>query len=120
MKFCWTTLQVLDLEESLKFYTEIIGLAISRRFHAGPGTEIAFLGEGDTLIELIRNENKGEVNLGTDISLGFYVDSLEEKMHFLSEHKVPIHSGPFQPNPHTRFLYVMDPNGLKIQFVEEM
>ncbi|MDD5601014.1 MAG: VOC family protein, partial [Actinomycetota bacterium] len=32
MKFCWTTIMVNDLEESLKFYQEIIGLPVNRRF----------------------------------------------------------------------------------------
>ena len=52
MKFCWSTLTVNNLEESLKFYQEIIGLPIDRRFKAGPGVEIAFLGDGETKLEL--------------------------------------------------------------------
>jgi lactoylglutathione lyase len=121
MKFCWTTLNVKNLEESIKFYTEIVGLNVNRRFQAGPGTEIAFLGEGETKVELIGNvaAPKQEVNFGPDISLGFAVDSVEEKMAFVREKGINIHSGPFQPNPHTRFFFVLDPNGLKIQFVED-
>ena len=36
----------------------------------------------------------------------------------LVERGIAIHSGPFQPNPELRFLYVLDPDGLKVQFVE--
>ena len=39
-------------------------------------------------------------------------------MTSMKEKGIPIHSGPFQPNPHARFFFVLDPNGLKIQFVE--
>lgn len=42
MKFCWTTINVLNMADSLKFYQEIVGLTLRRRFPAGPGTEIAF------------------------------------------------------------------------------
>jgi lactoylglutathione lyase len=106
------------MEESLKFYREIVGLEVNRRFKAGPDTEIAFLGDGETKIELICNGIDEEIDVGQDISWGFTVDSLDEKMSAIKEKGTDIHSGPFQPNPHTRFFYVIDPNGLKIQFVE--
>ncbi|MBZ9688209.1 VOC family protein [Clostridium estertheticum] len=120
MKFCWSTLMVRNLEESLMFYTEIVGLNVSRRFNAGPGVEIAFLGDGETKVELICNEAIKEVNLGQDISLGFEVDSVDKMMAFVKGKGIDIHSGPFQPNPHNKFFYVLDPNGLKIQFVENI
>ena len=120
MKFCWTTLIVANMEESLKFYQEIVGLPITRRLGAWPETEIAFLGQGETKIELIHQRNVGDVNLGKDISLGFEVESLDEMMAFIKEKGIAIHSGPFQPNTHVKFFYVLDPNGLKVQFVENM
>ena len=120
MKFCWTTLVVKNLEESLKFYKEIIGLKENRRFQSGPGVEIVFLGEGDTEIELMSSPVPREINMGTDISLGFEVESVAAMMKELKKKGIAIHSGPFQPNPHVKFIYVLDPNGLKIQFVENM
>lgn len=118
MTFLWTTIMVRNMEESLKFYQEIVGLPLSRRAGAGPGMEIAFLGEGETKVELIRNEKIEDVNIGPDISIGFKVDSLDEKIAFLEGKGVKLHSGPFAPNPQTKFFFILDPNGLKIQFVE--
>ena len=106
------------MEESLKFYQEIVGLAVGRRF--GTEVEIAFLGDGETKVELICNKENKKVNIGKDISLGFEVKSVDEMMVFVKEKGIAIHSGPFQPNPHTKFFYVIDPNGLKIQFVENI
>lgn len=120
MKFCWSTLMVNNLEESLKFYQEIIGLPIDRRFKAGPGVEIAFLGDGETKLELICNETSKEVNIGQDISLGFEVESVDEMLVQLKAKGIDIHSGPFQPNPHFKFFYLLDPNGLKVQLVENI
>ncbi|MCT8974970.1 VOC family protein [Clostridium sp. CX1] len=120
MKFCWSTLMVKNLEESLRFYRDIVGLNVDRRFNAGPGIEIVFLGDGETKIELICNEALKDVNYGHDISLGFEVNSVDEMMAYIKEKGMDIYSGPFQPNPHTRFFYVLDPNGLKIQFVENI
>lgn len=112
---------VKNLEESLKFYEEIVGLKISKRFNAGPGVEIAFLGQyGETQIELICNENLKEIDCGKHISLGFEVNSVDEMMKLVKEKGIAIHSGPFQPNPYVRFFYALDPNGLRIQFVENI
>ena len=119
MKFNWCTIQVKNMEESVKFYRDIAGLKIDRSFQAGPDTEITFLGEGETKIELIHNNKNSSVNVGTDISLGFEVKSLEEMVAFLKENNISF-SGPFSPNPHIKFIYVLDPNGLKIQFAENM
>jgi lactoylglutathione lyase len=120
MQFCWATLMVNDMEESLKFYQNIVGLSISRRFSPTPGREIVFLGDGETKVELIcdRDGEKGEIGKG--VCLGFVVSSVDEKMNFVREKGVAIHSGPFSPTPRTRFFYVQDPNGLKVQFVENL
>jgi len=106
------------MEESLEFYRDIVGLPMSARFGAGPGVEIAFLGDGDTKIELICIEKMEKPNLGSDISIGFDVKSLDDKIAFLEEKGIKIHSGPFAPNPHTKYFFILDPNGLKIQFAE--
>lgn len=120
MKFCWSTLRVKNMEESLRFYEELVGLKIERKFNAGPGTEIVFLGDGETKIELICNQNEKEVNVGKDISWGFEVKSLDEMIKKVKEKGISIDDGPIQPNPHTKFFFIKDPNGLKIQFVENM
>ena len=118
MKFCWTTIMVKDMQDSLKFYQDIVGLCIHSRMGAGPGIEIVFLGDGETKVELICNTSEKNVSFGKDISIGFEVASLDAKMDLVKAANVQIHSGPFQPNPFVRFFYILDPDGLKIQFVE--
>lgn len=120
MKFCWCTITVSNMEESLKFYQEIVGLSISRRFMSGPVGEIVFLGDGETKVELIYNEANKSVNVGHDISLGFEVNSVDEMIKFVKEKGLELESGPFQPNPHVKFFFVKDPNGVRIQFVENL
>ena len=120
MSYLWTTFKVKNLEESIEFYEEIVGLEVQRRIKAGPKREIAFMSEGKntTAVELIDDVGKENIDIGKDISLGFEVDSVKEKMNFLQEKEIKIHNGPISPNPHIEFFYILDPNGIKIQFVE--
>lgn len=118
MKFSFATIQVKNLEESIAFYQDVIGLNIQRRFPAGPGTEIAFMADGPTEIELICSEGN-RVSHGQDLSLGFAVDSMEQAMEEVKAKGIEIHSGPFSPNPKTKFFYVLDPNGVKVQIIQQ-
>jgi lactoylglutathione lyase len=120
MKFCWVTLNVKDMARSLKFYQEIAGLSIDRRMKPNPDMEIVFLGSGETKVELIWNAKAGDIAAGKDISLGFEAGSLDGIGQTLKKNGIPVHSGPFQPNPHIRFLYALDPDGNKVQFVENI
>jgi len=118
MGFCWCTIKVNDMEESLDFYMDIVGLQVERRLEAGPDREIVFLDGGETKIELISGKDS-DVNIGKDISIGFTVDSIDNKMEFLQGRGIEVLEGPFRPNPTVAFFYIKDPSGLRIQFVEK-
>lgn len=118
MKFCWSTLYVKDLDESIQFYEGVIGLPLVRRFNAGEQTEIAFLGGGETQVELIQDAGRPGGNVGADISWGFAVDSLEQAFESMKEKDIKLLSDIIQPNPHSRFFFVEDPNGFKVQIAQ--
>ncbi len=119
MKFCWITLNVKNMEESLAFYQEIIGLKIAERFNVEEGLEIAMLGEADDpKIELICNKSQNVSVQKEGISIGFEVESLDKAMELLKDRNIPIKRGPFSPVPATRFLFIDDPNGVEIQIVQ--
>jgi lactoylglutathione lyase len=120
MKFCWITINVKDMERSLPFYRDLLGLPVMRKMSSSPDMEIVFLGSGETQVELICNKKAPPPSFGQDISLGFEVDSLEKFSEVLKSKNIPIHSGPFQPNPHIRFMYILDPDGVKVQLVENI
>lgn len=120
MKFLWTTILVNNMDESLKFYEGILGLKLADRFQAGPGMEISFLGEGETKIELICNVNLKKLDAGNRVTLGFNVESLDEMVQFVKDKGINIITGPVQPNPRIKYFIIQDPNGVKIQFAEQM
>lgn len=104
----------------MKFYQDIVGLPVVRRFSAGPGIEICFLGEGETQVELMSSPNFQENRNLSGISIGFVVDSVEWMINFVKEKGLVVESGPLQPNPHVKFFFVRDPNGVSVQFVENI
>lgn len=120
MKFCWVTISVKDMESSMAFYTDIVGLTVDRILKPTPAMQIAFLGSGETKVELIYDPVKSSRDFGSDISIGFEVESIDLFVAALGDKGMKIESGPFQPNPMTKFIYVLDPNGLRVQFVENI
>lgn len=120
MNFCWCTVRVNNMEESINFYQEIVNLSIKKRYVSETGKEICFLGDGETQIELVCDPKSKIVNNCEGISLGFEVNSVEEMINFIIERGYEVDKGPFQPNPNIKFFYIKDPDGFKIQFVENI
>ncbi|WP_455539685.1 VOC family protein [Terrisporobacter sp.] len=119
MNFCWITLNVKNMEESLKFYHEILGLKIAERFNAGPDTEIVMLGEENgTKVELIYNKNEEVCSKAERLSIGFEVESIEEAMKHFEDNNIALKSGLISPTPSTTFFFVEDPNGIVVQIVK--
>lgn len=119
MNICWVTLHVQDIERSLDFYTGLFGLEVVRRFKPDGQREIAFLGSEGTQLELIGDPQASGAPHSEDITVGFPVASLEMITEKLEELGIGVYSGPFQPNPAISFIYVLDPDGFKIQLVEQ-
>ncbi|QAT50222.1 VOC family protein [Caproiciproducens sp. NJN-50] len=117
MNCCWCTVTTEKLEESVKFYQEIVGLTPVRRFSPAPGTEIVFLEDKNNFkIELLQNGNAtGTAKEG--ISLGFEVDSLTDMLKIVQSKNISVVGGPVKV-PDCSFFFVKDPNGVSIQFVE--
>ena len=69
MGFDHAAISVKDLETSLKFYTEVIGLKISEREYQKPGIEY-FLDCGASLIGLIQGDPAGNHHFLQDAGLG--------------------------------------------------
>ncbi len=62
-------ISVRDLETSLKFYMDVLGLKISEREYQKPGIEY-FLDCGESLIGLLQGDPNGEKHLMQDSGLG--------------------------------------------------
>ena len=108
------------MDESIKFYEDIVGLSIVRRSGSPQGTELCFMGDGEPLIELVCAPGRKAPGNIEGISLGFECKSLDGMMELIAEKGLKVERGPFQPNPRIKFFFVKDPSGVSIQVVENM
>lgn len=119
MKLCWVTIHVTDMEKSKRFYCEVLGLKIKREFSPRPGFSICFLEGGGADYELIEDASASDqVSFSNSVSVGFLVDSLDEKIADLKGKGVENIIGPIAPSPSDRFIFIKDPDGMTVQIVE--
>jgi lactoylglutathione lyase len=121
MKFLWTTIYVKDMDESIAFYSNLLGLQVLKRFPAGPGVEIAFMGNGianETTVELLVDCNHSAVNFSEFVSIGFAVDSVDSMLDTIKSKNIPVHSGPIE-TPGSKFFTIKDPNGFSVQLFQQ-
>jgi lactoylglutathione lyase len=114
MKVKYATIIVEDMEESIKFYTDVMGFEINSQHNPRPGITITLLkGEGDAMIELIKNtENEtGLFSVGMDVEdMNTTVKELRSKGAKITMEPIPITVG--------TLAFIEDPNGVKIALIQ--
>jgi lactoylglutathione lyase len=116
-----TRMRVSDMDQTIKFYTEVLGLEVAERKTSPRGSHLAFLKvpNSEELIELASFPPSGPVTVQPDlVHLAFEVDNLEETMRELKEKKVPITDGPTRSSSGSRFIFIDAPDGYEIELIE--
>ena len=125
MRLLHTMLRVSDLDESIRFYTEMFGMKLLRRhdFPEGKFT-LAFVGYGDesehSVLEFTHNWGVDHYDLGDGyghIALG--VDDIYGVCDRLREQgaKIVREPGPMKHGT-TVIAFVEDPTGYKVELIE--
>ena len=122
MKLLHTSVTVKDMDRSIKFYTEIMGMKLIRR-HEIPqnNAEIAFLGtEGTTHnIELTMWNDGRPYTEGDQLDhIAFSVGDMDSEISKMRLAGVEIAKEPYRLGE-TRLSFIKDPNGIWIELIEE-
>ena len=121
-KLLHTRYRVNDLERTVKFYRDILGLAEVKRHKSPRGSELVFLqapGSSEE-IEICHFPGSEPVQVQPDLThLAFEVDSLEEFAKHLAKHGLKYSDGPTTSSSGTTFGFVDAPEGYEIELIQK-
>lgn len=122
MKYAFATVKVRDMDKSLEFYTGVLMLKEVLRFSPQKGVNIVFLedknGNKIELVESTHMKNACSEDSIQLVSLGFEVEDMDKTMEALKEKNIPVVRGPVETPGGEKLLFVLDPNGAEIEFIQ--
>jgi lactoylglutathione lyase len=120
-KLLHTRMRVSDMEQTIRFYTDVLGLEVLERKVSPRGSHLAFLKvpNSEELIELTSFPPSGPVKVQEDlVHLAFQVESLDDTIASLNAKGVKVTDGPTQTSSGSRFIFIDAPDGYEIELIE--
>ncbi len=125
MKFLHTMIRVNDLEESIRFYCDVLGMTLLRKKEYPSGRfTLAFVGYGDeaehSVVELTYNWDTHSYDLGSGFGhLAVGVEDVYKTCDDLRRKgaKIVREPGPMKHGG-TEIAFIQDPNGYNIELID--
>lgn len=120
-KLLHTRMRVSDMEQTIAFYTGVLGLEVIERKTSPRGSHLAFLKvpNSEELIELTSFPPSRPVRVQEDlVHLAFQVENLDDTIAALTAQSVKITDGPTETSSGSRFLFIDAPDGYEIELIE--
>jgi lactoylglutathione lyase len=121
-KLLHTRYRVNDLERTVRFYKDVLGLEEIRRHKSPRGSELVFLKapESEELIEITYFPGSGPVQVQADLThLAFEVDSLDSFGQHLATLGLKFSDGPTASSSGSVFAFIDAPEGYEIELIQE-
>ena len=116
-----TRYRVEDLEQSVRFYKEILGLEEVSRHPSPRGSTLVFLKapESEELIEICHYPQAGPGQVQPDLThLAFSVDNLNDFARHLARHGLKYSDGPTLRPDGSGFAFIDAPEGYEIELMQ--
>ena len=120
-KLLHTRMRVSNMDQTINFYTNVLGLEVLERKVSPRGSHLAFLKvpNSEELIELCSFPSSGPVTVQEDlVHLAFQVESLDETIASLNAEGVKVTDGPTQTSSGSRFIFIDAPDGYEVELIE--
>src|SRR3979411_139599 len=119
-KLVHTRYRVKDLEKTVSFYRDVLGLQEIRRHTSGRGSQLVFFTapESEEEIEIGKFDESGPIVVGPDLThLAFEVDDLDKFARETAAKGYPLSDGP-HPSGSGRSAFIDAPEGYEIELIE--
>ena len=120
-KLLHTRYRVADLEKTVAFYRDVLGLQEAGRFTSPRGSQIAFFKapQSEELIELCQYDASGPVIVGPDLThLAFEVESIEAFAKHAAAKGYPLSDGPTRTGSGSLIAFIDAPEGYEIELIQ--
>ena len=120
-KLLHTRYRVNDLERTVRFYKDVLGLEEVRRHKSPRGSELAFLKApaSEELIELCYFPGSGPVQVQADLThLAFEVESMEDFGKHLASLGLKFSDGPHLKPDGGGIAFIDAPEGYEIELIQ--
>jgi lactoylglutathione lyase len=120
-KLLHTRYRVADLEKTVAFYKDVLGLKEVRRHTSGRGSQLVFLKAPDSEeeIEICKFDQSGPVVVGPDLThLAFEVEDLEKFAREATAKGYPLSDGPHQTSGGGKIAFIDAPEGYEIELIQ--
>src|SRR5213592_5287759 len=119
-KLLHTRYRVIDLDKTVAFYRDVLGLEETRRHLSGRGSQLVFFKApgSDEEIEICKYDASGPVVVGPDLThLAFEVDDLEAFARHAEAKGHPLSDGPHSTGT-GKIAFIDAPEGYEIELIE--
>ncbi len=120
-KLLHTRMRVSDMDQTIRFYTDVLGLEVLEKKVSPRGSHLAFLKvpNSEELIELASFPPSGPVRVQEDlVHLAFQVDSIDDTIATLTVKEIRITDGPTTTSSGSRFIFIDAPDGYEVELIE--
>ena len=120
-KLLHTRYRVSDLEKTVAFYRDVLGLELVRRHTSPRGSQLVFFKApgSEEEIEICKFDGSGEVKVGYDIThLAFEVDDLDAFARHASAQGYPLSDGPTPTGGGSVIAFIDAPEGYEIELIQ--
>ena len=120
-KLLHTRYRVSDLEKTVAFYKEVLGLEETSRHTSGRGSQLVFFKApgSDEEIEICKYDGSGPVNVGSDIThLAFEVDDIDAFAKHSTAKGYPLSDGPHKSGSGGAIAFIDAPEGYEVELIQ--
>ena len=120
-KLLHTRMRVSDMDQTINFYTSVLGLEVLERKVSPRGSHLAFLKvpNSEELIELCSFPSSGPVRVQEDlVHLAFQVDNLDDTITTLAAKGITVTDGPTTTSSGSRFIFIDAPDGYEVELIQ--